>query len=293
MIAAATGLAVVALWAGCEWQGGGSADHFSDRYNWVNFSGVYRGVNGGRLVTDYTSTPGTEGLDQYQRELVATLDGTTTVYQGVLKYKIIAEGSVTVTGPNGLAWNDDGSGVLVSQSAGGIDGTINYVTGAWRVEVAPPVPTGKLVITYVWIGDGTQIGISRPGSGATAEIYTFTVTQEGNQLTILDNNGATYTGKFGSVSTTGGQNRDTPMGIIGVPAAGGDVIAQFSASGVSAAGKEVSMVGTFQAQIASSDPDTGAVTLSNRMMFGTWIEKNGRTGDINGLASPITTQQQP
>ncbi len=285
---ALTGLAGIVALTGCEWSAGGSAEGITDRLNWVNFTGLYRGTNGGRIVTDYTSTAGTPGLDQFRTETVATLSPTVTVYQGVLRYKIIAEGTVTIQGPDGLQWNDDGIGGLISQSRGGINGTINYITGAWRVEVVAPVPAGKLVATYVWIGDGTQQGISRPGSGATGEILTFMVVQEGNELSFTDNNGAVFRGRFGSVRTNSGAGRDTPIDSI-LPASGTQVIAQFSVKGVSRAGKEVTITGTLQATV-DVDADTGVVTLTERQMFGTWIEKDGKIGDVVGTASPISSQ---
>ncbi len=287
IVAAAIGLGTAALIAGCEWSGGGSAASLTDRYSWANFNGLYRGPNGGRIVTDYTSTAGTAGLDQYKSGVIANTVPGANVYQGVLKYKIIAEGTVTILGPNGLQWSDDGNGALIAAAgSGGINGTINYITGAWRVEIANPVPAGQLTVSYVWIGDGTQQGISRPGSGATGEIMTFMVVQEGNELTITDNNGAVYKGRFGSVSTNTGANRDTPINAI-IPISGTQIMAQFTAKGISAAGVQVTMTGYFQGT-ADVDADTNAVTVTNRELHGTWIEKNGKTGDIVGLASPLT-----
>ena len=40
------------------WTGGG-ADDFNDRWNFVNFSGVYRGVAGKPVVSDFSGSPGT------------------------------------------------------------------------------------------------------------------------------------------------------------------------------------------------------------------------------------------
>lgn len=286
IVAAAVGLGTAALIAGCEWSGGGSATSLTDRYGWANFSGLYRGPNGGRIVTDYTSAAGTAGLDQYKSGVLANIGPGTNVYQGVLKYKIIAEGTVTILGPNGLQWSDDGAGTLTAAAGtGAIDGTINYITGAWRVEIANPVPAGQLTVSYVWIGDGTQQGISRPGSGATGgDIMNFLVVQEGNELSLTDNNGAVFTGRFGSVSTNTGANRDTPINSI-VPVSGTEIIAQFTVKGVSAAGVQVTIVGYLHAT-ADVDAQTGVVTSTDRQMFGTWIEKNGRTGDIVGEALP-------
>ncbi|MFO8067888.1 MAG: hypothetical protein R6U11_09940, partial [Bacteroidales bacterium] len=45
-------------------------------------------------------------------------------------------------------------------------------------------------------------------------IYTFAVQQQGNKLSITDNNGSVYKGKFGSVETTGGETDRAGLGIV-------------------------------------------------------------------------------
>ena len=47
--------AVLALGlAGCEWETGSGADSWTSAYDWVNFSGVYRGTTTTVLDPDYT-----------------------------------------------------------------------------------------------------------------------------------------------------------------------------------------------------------------------------------------------
>lgn len=82
---------------------------------------------------------------------------------------------------------------------------------------------------------------------------------------------------MGSVSGT--MNASSNTAVIG-----DSVVAQFSAEGVSAANYKVTIAGTFQGVVGGA---AGATYLNNRKMYGTWIEEGGRTGDVNGEASPI------
>ena len=282
VVLAATGLLAIALVAGCEWSAGGSASSWSDRYNWVNFNGLYRGVKGGLLVTDYTAEPGGSDItSRTARQVVATGDGVKDRYTGVAGNGNIVSGSFVVEAGS-MYWYDNGSGTLTATGPGAVDGRITYSTGAWMIEGV--VPAGvRIVIRFAYTVDSDQTDINRPGSGASRiQIFSFAVVQEGEKLTITDNNGSVYTGSFGSVATNAGTNRDNPISAL-QPTQGTQVIAQFNASGVSAAGRKVRMTGTFQGTV-SVDAVTGAATVTERVILGTWIEQPGRTGDINGAA---------
>ena len=87
---------------GCEWES--TSDSYNSRYNFVNFSGVYRGVNGGLLVTDYSSevaTPEGEGAvsstNNITGETVATANGVDTVYAGRLNQNNVVPGTLSIT----------------------------------------------------------------------------------------------------------------------------------------------------------------------------------------------------
>ncbi len=82
---------------------------------------------------------------------------------------------------------------------------------------------------------------------------------------------------MGSIS--GSMNSSSNNAVIG-----DSIVAQFSAEGVSAANYQVTIAGTLQGVVGGA---SGATYLNNRQMFGTWMEEGGRTGDINGEASPI------
>jgi len=256
----------------CDWQATGDEGSWSDRYNWVNFSGTYRGASGALLVTSYSTQPGSNSGNVVQREVIQRGNGVTVAYTGTLANRGIVSGTVSidteVVGLGVVSLTDDGSGGLTG--AGGA-GTINYSTGAYSLTFTSAVVSGAAV--------KARYEYDQPGAGGTGvQIVTFSVTQEGNKLTIVDNNGSVYSGGFGSVRTTQGASRDTP-GDAGVPVAGDRVIGSFEVSGTSAAGFSVSITGTFEGTVGAS------LNLSARVIRGTWIEKGGKTGDVNGTAS--------
>lgn len=269
------GLAIV---SGCDWTFGGGVESYNSRWNWANFSGVYRGVDGGVAVTDFTATPGTPGTtNNVSNETIGTADGSGTRFNGVLRRKPILPGSVTISTAS-FQLQDNGDGTL---SGSGKSGAIDYGTGAWSIDLGFDAPSAGTPIraSYQYTVSGTP-GTGGPGSGATqVRINSFTVFQEGETLQITDNNGAVYTGNMGSMRGTGGFDGR------GAPPAGETIVAQFTARGVAASGLEVELVGTFNAVIGGGGE--GDFFLVQRGMFGTWIEAGGRTGDINAVAGPL------
>ncbi|HPG00968.1 MAG TPA: hypothetical protein PLE77_12975 [Kiritimatiellia bacterium] len=266
---------LAALMMGCEgdWTSGGGVESWNSSYNWVNFSGVYKGIGGGLLVTDYSATPGTSGVtNSATQSFVANGQTEQTV---TCSKKPVVRGSATITISGGYAFTDeDGDGVLSGSS--GTSGEINYQTGVITLRFfdIPPNSGAAGSVTYSYTVAGTA-GTGSAGSGSTGiKIYSFTVFQEGNIMSITDNNGSVYEGNFGSITSSMGTT---------TPTAGDTVVGQFECNGVSAAGFSVSIVGTLQGVVTG----TGNV-LGDRQMFGTWIEEGGRTGDVNGEASPIS-----
>ncbi len=138
------------------------------------------------------------------------------------------------------------------------------------------------------------------GSGATGAIYTFVVNHQGQNVSLTDNNGATYSGRFGKISSTSGA-QNTDIGQVGadeeandgskytyyespLPEDGDTIVANFEVAGTSRAGMSVKIVGTFQGTVA-----TGVFT--GRTLRGTWIESGGKTGDVYGQTTfiPVAT----
>ncbi|MDZ4199146.1 MAG: hypothetical protein U1E27_07670 [Kiritimatiellia bacterium] len=78
--AGAVGCAV-ALMAGCDWNFGGSADSWSDRYNWVNFSGTYEGTSGD-IVSAVTGHDIARFTITHEGETLTFVDNWGSVYTG-------------------------------------------------------------------------------------------------------------------------------------------------------------------------------------------------------------------
>ncbi len=291
--------------AGCDWET--SSDSYNSRYNFLNFSGVYRGVNGGLLVTDYSSelsSPSGEGsigtTNNVASEQIATGNGVKDDFAGSLDQNNIIPGSLSIE-VQGNVWTFTDpapfEGVLVA--AEGASGNINYDTGAWSLNFNGTAPDNgvKIVASYKYflepestdddaaLGTGSGVRGNATSGVSGAEIYAFNVEHYGNKVRITDNNGKVYDGSFGDIRSAGGVNQDG-VAAGATPLAGDTYVANFSAEGVSAAGKKVRLAGNFQGLIQSADGSTAV--LDDRLMLGTWIESNGRTGDINGEASPIT-----
>ncbi len=121
--------ALAVLLLGCEgdWTTGGGVESWSDAYNAVNFSGVYRAPANGILVTDYTSTdtsypdspgnfyPGGTNATQtiVNEEIARTAEGQ-TVFGGQLEHAPVVKGSLTIVSDHGATFQDNGSGALIA-----------------------------------------------------------------------------------------------------------------------------------------------------------------------------------
>lgn len=264
----------VALLVGCEgdWESGDDVKSWNDRYNWVNFSGVYNGI-AHVLVTDYSADPATTGIVY---EVTDTFSGNGLSDQTLnLNHTPMVEGSVSVSIGN-YTFSDNGDGTLSGDPSG--NGEVVYGTGIVKLHFGGSQPDAGTpgTATYEYQSYGS---VGDPGSTGVT-IYQFTVQHDGETLLITDNNGSQYEGKMGSVRTTSGVDQDDNA----TPVAGDEVIAQYTAEGVSKAGYSVTMVGTFQGIVSSSGD---GFTLGNRKVYGQWIEDGGKTGDINGEAKPI------
>jgi len=273
------------LVTGCEWSAGGSDSGYNSRYNWVNFNGVYRSIDGGPLVTDYSSAPSTNTTPTgttYSRlnENIGTQNGSSDFYSGVLSYKPVVPGTLTIRS-GAVTLTDNGSGSL---SGGGATGSINYNTGSWSVDFNLNIePAGTPIRADYDYTVSSGGGTGSSGSGASGfVIHSFVLTHQGENLEIRDNNGATYSGKLGSTAVNEGSNAANP------PAVGDLISMQYSASGVSKAGKSVEIVGTLQAVVSGVSSNGSSVKLAQRQIVGTWIEQNGKTGNVEGSSVTVT-----
>ncbi len=271
-------VAAAGLLAGCEWST--SSEHnssWNDSYNWVNFSGTYRSAAGGMLVTDYTSTPSTPGATNTYTatESGGALAGGSLSASGKASKHPIVPKSFTLQVGSDVSLADDGTGTL---SGSGGTGTVSYDAGTWSFTLADTQWASwkrNITIAYAYqVGNSGSSSGTKSGSSGKA-IYSFVVAQQGEKLTITDNNGATYKGHISNLRSTSGVASTNTM-----PRDGDVIVASFSTSGTSAAGMGVTITGTFQGNVASS-------VFTGRTMQGTWIEAGGKTGDINGTTTSV------
>lgn len=289
LVCAAIALGGVA--ASCDWAGGGDENTISDRYNWVNYSAVYRAAGGGALVSSYsvTNAAAASATNRVSSAAGGTAVAGQSVFGGVISHVPLLAGSVQVV-VGSYVLTDNGTGALAGS---GKSGVISYTSGAWSVDLlGDTVPAGTIVrLTYNYL-DNSDADVSTSGGTSGAKIVSMAVTQSGNSITITDNNGATYRGTISSIRSTGGVTQNTP-GASTQPADGDVVVGSFEASGTSAAGVTVHITGTLTGTVSIvqqvAQGNAAAVSqpiLENRALNGTWIEDGtGLTGDINGAAA--------
>ncbi len=252
---------------GCDWEAGSGAETVSNRYNWVNFSGMYRAGGGGASTT---------AVSTVKNEKIATAVAGQSTYAGVLSHAPVVPGTLQIVA-GAFVLTDNGNGVLAGS---GKTGTIVYQTGAWSID-----------LLGAWPPAGTPIYATYQGStgGATGPtLNSFLITQSGNTITLRDNNGAVYSGKIATIRSTGGVSSDEPSATPPQPNIGDQVIATFEAEGRSAAGVSVKIVGTLSGTVAGTAATVTSpaqIYLTNRRLQATWIEASGRTADINMTAS--------
>ncbi|MBL7116083.1 MAG: hypothetical protein ISS35_09985 [Kiritimatiellae bacterium] len=279
-------LAIAALISGCEWSSSGGGQTWNDSWSWVDFSGTYRAEDGGVLVSGFTGTPGTEPDEiNITGEVIGTIappgPDWTFNYSGTLDNKPVKEGSLVINA-GVYTWTDNGDGTLTGTSE--TVGTINYETGAWTISLVDDIIPGEptIVASYLYTSGGTE-GQEDPGNTGN-KIYSFVVTQSGNILRFVDNNGAVYDGNFFSVEPGGGDDTGQTSGI---------VTGQFEVQGNSSSGARVtitgSFTGTYNAGAAVIDPADDSVVvetfsdMSGKAMNGTWIESS-ISGDIKAIS---------
>jgi hypothetical protein len=290
--------AAAVLMTGCEWSTSSEYNEsWNDSYNWVNFSGTYRHAGNGMLVTDYTIVPGTP--EQAATEGWTNSTSSTASYTesgGVLAGGVLAASGSTrhlpvvprsfflTIGSDVVLW-DNGEGAL---EGGDASGSVSYDGGNWAFKLKDSQwseDARSITVQYACTTTQTtsQAGTAAvPATGATTNsgasgkaIYLFVVRQQGQNLTVTDNNGATYSGRIlGLRSASGMASTNT------LPVDGDTVVASFSVKGTSAAGKAVTITGTFQGTVS-------ARAFTGRTMEGTWVEAGGKTGNISGTTGDI------
>jgi len=296
------------LLAGCEWDNTTNSASWDDSYSWVNFSGTYRAQDGGEMVVNHgvlvinpdTTVTGSVTKVEYQKvgEGLGTDVGDPNVYSGTLHIDLVA-GTVTIVA-GGFIFTDDGTGNLTT--SGGLNGTIEYATGAWSIDFGTGgIANGEdILATYSYDSRKT------PGSTTTAldypwsGIYSMRVEQLGNHVRIVDGKFGTYEGVVTTVSNGGGDMSGTTSG---------NVEAQFEVTGVTLDGRKIRIVGSFlggyiaPSQGTSTTGSTGGGTpvgtgsqfgaLQGRILQAIWVEPDGTTADVVGQAGSVTVDLTP
>ena len=278
--------------AGCEWETGSGAESWSSSYDWVNFSGTYRGSTTIPLDPDYT--PGSTNIHSAV-EASWILSELHTSLSGQVRHKNIVPGSVKLTTTTGVSLTDivNKNGALLGDAG---TGSISYDTGAWTFNLLPafaPAEDTVITVSYAYMDiteeSGTEFGTTE------VDAYSYVVEHNGQHLAIIDNTGASYAGQITKInSASGAQNTD--IGQVGADEAGNDnvsqrakytyyesplpedgdqVIASFEVSG--SGGK---IVGTLSGLVS-----VGVIT--ERRMDATKISA-GSTDDINATAPAVT-----
>ena len=294
--------------AGCEWDSSGDDGGWSDSYSWINFSGLYLGING-PIVGGFTYASDDSSTDTVGTVVNGEAGGTASAFQTIITGTLanrpgVVPGSVTIvfsaTVANGSSgsFTDDGSGGLSGSvnlvgpdpaTAQPATGTINYTTGAWTLTLTSPGLLTDATITVSYSYDAGSATTTTDDSGisvAGGQVDTILVEQVGNRLFFTDSNGNTYEGRFNVVSTAGGDSSGSTAGT---------VVGSFQVNGTPA-GQAVTISGTFTGAYTPANSDssgssgTGGVEthgrLSSRSIEGIWLQPSG-TANVNGTTSDL------
>jgi len=294
------------LVSGCEWEGTDSEGSWSDSYSWINFSGLYRGVNG-PLVRNFASATTSSGDDSSPTVTVVNNENggiapeSQTVLNGTLVNKPgITPGSVSIVllpgspGDSSGSATDNGSGLLIgSFNLVGIDpssnfpmeGTINYSTGFWVLNLPAPglLTPAAIRVSYTYSaaeaasGGGTETDLNVAGG----PVATMLVEQVGNRLRFVDSNGNEQQGVLSVVSLAGGDRTGRSSGVVS---------ATYEVKG-KIGGKAIKITGSFSGAYVAPDAANGEVngTMGNRILEGIWMQSDG-TADVYGVAPQISVE---
>lgn len=282
--------ALAAGLAGCGWDTGGDAENWNSSYDWVNFSGVYRGSVTTTLDPDYE--PADPGSTNAHVDVYANIDGMLaheSRAEGKTSHAPVVPGSATIS-VNGASLADpDRDGVLTGSGSG----TFNYNTGNWAIEIQPAyidfTTNHDITVAYAYSVKGSDATGTEFGT-TQVDDYSFVVHQDAQHLTVTDNTGINYYGEISKiVSASGAQNTD--IGQVGtaeeandtgkytyyespLPENGDAIMANFE---VSNAGAKI--VGTFQGAVAAG-------VFTDRRMDGTKITA-ASSDDIKATAASV------
>jgi hypothetical protein len=303
--------------AGCEWESSSGLNAWSERYTWVNFSGMYRGLDapvvaGFSLASSAgpgggSGAPG--GGEGTQIIVNDEAGGTAPAFQTVLSGMLakrpgITPGSVTMvlqqtvaSGSSGAMTDNGGGGLSGSVNLVGPDpstaqpatGTINYDTGAWTLSLTSPglLTDCTILISYAYVPNtGGVAPPEEPEAGAPpwAGIYSLRVDQTGQHLVFTDGTGGSYSGQITKLTTPGGDEDGFTSG---------HVDALYEVQGTAGDGRPIRISGSFSASYLAPDAQSGSAfgVLDIRTIQGIWFELSGgkQTADLRGYTGSLST----
>lgn len=252
LVGVATFGLMAAILTGCEggWQFGGSAQNYNVG-DWKDVSGVYIGTAGKYLVSNYTGI-GAVSSNTVQETVGSTVGGQ-TVYSGSLSKTPVTAGTFSISIAGIASGHSSAAGAITGTGLAATGSTVDFNTGFWTITLSAAPAAGGVDIVATYNAPGSNSS-GAGSSGVT--ISAFTIQQSGNQLIVTDNNGSVYKGTIGATSPASTNATYATYG--------------YDVSGVSAAGFNVEMVGTFY------------TSSTNSAMSGTWLEQGGKTGNIDG-----------
>ena len=258
--------------SGCEW-GGAHDNTWNDGYSWANFTGTYRFVNAVYYTPAATSSeedtaeestnyPVKNGQANAKMSTNTGAGGSLQNDNGVILDSVVMKVNNIVT------ISSDSSGNLIYNGK-----TVGSVTSAGAWNFALPTSAGtstgnSISITYNYYGNpGPKTPKPEPDSNAI-NLSFLNVTQQGNKLTMVGDNGNVYKGQLTGAST----------GKDGYVAA-----QQVRLSFEATAANGMKMTGHFSGQWSgAADKDYGV--LSERTIQGT----HNRAGNFVGYAADTT-----
>ena len=84
-----------------------------------------------------------------------------------------------------------------------------YVNGSWSIDLKGlPLAAGSRFRPVISMLMEARLDPWASSGASGITIYSFSVQQQGQNISIVDNNGSTYEGNFGSIRSTGGADQD-------------------------------------------------------------------------------------
>ncbi len=187
--------------SGCDWTSGGGVESWSERWNWVNFSGVYRNP-GGYLVSDFSSARtmsetvgntssgaggGDPEGDASRVESFAHDPNVPSATQNLSNTPIVP-GSVSVSTSGDISFSDDGAGNLIGNPRG--TGSIVYDSGRITLNFQGPAVT-QYTISYIQQAPGAPgvQGFASSGRVSRTPVVPGTMTLSVGDTFVLRDNG--------------------------------------------------------------------------------------------------------